>query len=127
MEREQAISGRDMVIFFLALAALYGLFHLGKRLFFPPPAFERYTVVSRDGSGCVAEVWAKGKSGDRLFRLKSYGKRGKQWVQGVAISHPDLRKTELAMTVSTSSGDCRISRYHLTVDGHEIDTLEMTH
>jgi hypothetical protein len=117
------VDDKDVLTILAVLLILVAIYQIGKALLVHPPPFVRVQVVQGAGDRCRAEVWVEGKPGDHLFRLRNYNRRGKSWLTGIAIVSPSGDSTELATTAQTDRGECSIERYHLLLNGQEVDSV----
>jgi hypothetical protein len=117
------IDDKDVLTLLAVVLILVAIYQIGKVLLVHPPPFVRVQLVQGPGDPCRVEVWVEGKPGDHLFRLRNYNRRGKSWLTGIAIVSPTGDRTELATEAKTDRGECRIERYHLLVNGQEVDSV----
>jgi hypothetical protein len=108
---------------YLAVASIFPVTWLLWNLITPQAEIVRSQVVSANPSGCRAEVWVEGKTGDRLARLLDYPKRQPPRFVSAIISHENCTSTRLPSHVRTPSGHCEITRWHLLVGGAEADSV----
>lgn len=123
MVREKVIGDREG---FLIIASFIGIFVMIPfvwRAITPSARIERFALLSPGPDGCRAEAWVSGQQGDELIRLFQTRKRSPSIYSETIIRHPRGNSTRIPGTVRSTSGNCRIARYHLLLDGQEKDTV----
>jgi hypothetical protein len=123
MVREKVIGDRDGLLIIGGMIALIVLIPFLWRAITPSARIERFELLSPGPDGCRAEAWVSGTSGDELIRLFETRKRRPSIYRQTIIRHPRGNSTRIPDIVRSTSGNCRIARYHLLIDGREADTV----
>ena len=115
---------QDRAVIALVILTVVGVWKIGRWIVNRPPAVVRYQMLPARGGGCRVEVWMNGKPGDRFLRLTGGGKGQGRAPTGIAIVGDPTGSADLPLTLKTSHGTCGIGRYHLVINGHEVDQID---
>ena len=88
------------------------------------PIITHYEMAHSPGDGCRIEVYLKGEEGDELWRLTGLNRKSEKEIVGVIVRRPGGGSARLPTTKHTPQGDCQIVKYHLLVNGKEMDSIE---
>lgn len=118
------LTNRDLMVLAWTGAALLGVGQ-GVKLILPPlPVITSYQPLPKNDGGCRVEVSVRGREGDELWRLTELNKRGQKVITGVIVRRAEGGSVHLPLRQHTAHGDCAIVKYHLLVDGKEVDNLD---
>lgn len=125
-ERSQRslLSTLDLMAISWTCAALLGASQLLKYVVPPLPVITHYEMAQSSGDGCRIEVFLKGEEGDELWRLTGLNRKNENEVVGIIVRRPGGGSARLPTTRRTPQGDCEIVKYHLMVNGKEIDSID---
>ena len=118
------LSSCDLMALSWTCAALLGASQILKYVVPPMPVITHYEKAPGSGDGCRIEVYLKGEEGDELWRLTGLNGKSEKEVVGVIVRRPGGGSARLPMTKRTPQGDCDIVKYHLVVNGKEVDSIE---
>jgi hypothetical protein len=118
------LSSCDLMALSWTCAALLGASQVLKYVVPPMPVITHYVRAQGSGDGCRIEVYLKGEDGDELWRLTGLDRKSEKEVVGIIVRRPGGGSARLPLTKRTPEGECDIAKYHLLVNGKEVDSID---